>query len=113
MVLKSQRLYKATTIVGTHTYNYWSRKNVLISPKEDFDTSSFSKTNMDSYVSIDIGGCFNEDVEIFLTSDSFVLENATVGDIFEMIQVMKENNSKYRYNFRTNKIELKAYESNR
>lgn len=107
MTLKARHLYKASLKKDSTIVNN-TRENVLFSPLEDFETNSeANKFDSAVIICVDLSNHYAEDTSLLLTKRNFEFENVTTQDVFELIRVMKDNKSHYRYNLKNNTIEKK------
>lgn len=104
MILKPRHLYKAVLKRDGELYNSYKRKYVLICPITEYKVDNFFKVDIASFVSIDIINHYSEGKSIYLTGQSFQFEKPSINDVFEIIQRMKKEGSKYRYSFKTSQI---------
>ena len=104
MILKPRHLYKAVLKRDGELYNSHKRKYVLICPITEYKVDNFFKGNIVSFVSIDIINHYSEETDIYLTGQTFQFEKPSIKDVFEIIQRMKKEGSKYRYSFKTSQI---------
>ena len=105
MILKAKHLYRAASRENHTIFTSYGKKYVLICPQKDVDVNYDFRDTIKTFVQVDILDCFQNDSSIYLTNNAFEFKSATVSDILEIIQRMKEmKECKYRYDFRTNEI---------
>ena len=101
MILKAKHFYRVEYKYQARYQDYSGyRGYILTFPKKDIYATN---TIIESFAHIDVLGKYNENSSIYISND-WIFKKPSVSDVFKILQAMRKNKSKLKYNFKTNEI---------
>lgn len=100
-MLKAKHFYRVEYKYPERYQDYSGYKGYILTfPQKDI---CITNTIIHSFAHVDVFGKYNENSSIFISHD-WIFKKPSISDVFEILQAMRKNNSKLKYNFKTNEI---------